>query len=284
MKKVCLNYLIVLVIFPLLILCKREPVFHVIPAPFVYTIIEHNDSIYYSTPSGEIFRFHPDNPGSIVLVARKKGYPIRGLAFKKDGTLYASSYETGIQRLSNDTLVSEPKMGQRAWAMKLDAFDNIWLAGRGGVFKQKGDTLIKFSDLREALDVDFYQGGLAVAHRSGITLYNTSTGQIEKKFSTTAIFWTIDIFDSLLTGGGVETCALIENQHEQYVPLERDYNIPWSIVRDVNGNLILGTQNGLYRISYGKKKAECIGFRGKCIKSLLIDRKGQLWVGRFFKP
>jgi hypothetical protein len=283
MKNVPLEFLTVLVIFPLLILCQKEPEFHVIPAPFVYTIIEHNDSIYYSTPSGEIFRFHPDNPDSIVLLARKKAYPIRGLAFKKDGTFYASSYETGIQRLSKDTLVADPKMGQRAWAMKLDAFDNIWLAGRSGVFRQIGDTLIKFTNLREAYDVDFYQGALAVAHSSGITLYDTSTGQIEKEFSKTAIFWTIDIFDSLLTGGGVETCALFKNQHEQYVSLGRDYNIPWSIVRDENGNLILGTQKGLYRIRCGKKKAECIGFKGKCIKSLLVDRKGRLWVGRYFK-
>ena len=283
MRNIRFYHLAMLVIFPLFILCRREPAFHVIPAPFVYTIVEHNDSIYYSTPSGEIFRFHPDIPDSVVLVARKKACPIRGLAFKKDGTLYASSYETGIHRLSNDTLVGELKMSRRAWAMKLDVFDNIWLAGRWGVFRQRGDTLIKFTGLREAYDIDFYQGDLAVAHRSGITLYDTSTGLIKRMFSKTAIFWTIDIFDSLLTGGGVQTCALIENQHEQYIPLERDYNIPWSIVRDGKGDLFLGTQKGLYLIPSGKTKARCIGFRGKCIKSLLIDRKGRLWVGRYFK-
>ncbi|HEX2957057.1 MAG TPA: hypothetical protein VHP36_00575 [Chitinispirillaceae bacterium] len=260
-----------------------EPAFHVIPAPFVYKIVEHNDSIYYSTPSGEIFRFHTDNPDSIVLLARKKGCPIRGLAFKKDGTLIISSYEYGIHRLSNDSLAAVPKMGRRAWAMKLDNFDNIWLAGRWGVFRQKNDTLIKFTDLREAYDVDFYQGYLAVAHRSGITLYDTSIGQIEKTFSSTEIFWTIDIFDSLLTVGGVQTCALIQNQNEKYVPLGEKYNIPWSIVKDSNGNLFLGTEKGLYRIRSGKLKAECISFKGKCIKSLLIDSKGRLWVGRYFK-
>ncbi|HEX2959625.1 MAG TPA: hypothetical protein VHO70_22505 [Chitinispirillaceae bacterium] len=285
MLKIKLYRITTLVMLPLFILCQREPIpaFHVIPAPFVYTIVEHNESIYYSTPSGEIFRFHPDNPDSIVLLARKKGCPIRGLAFKKDGTLYVSSYEYGIHRLSHDSLIAVPKMGRRAWAMKLDGFDNIWLAGRWGVFRQKNDTLIKFTDLREAYDVDFYQGYLAVAHRSGITLYDTSTGQTEKKFSITEIFWTIDIFDSLLTAGGVQTCALIHNQNEQYVPLGGDHNIPWSIVRDGNGNLILGTEKGLYRIRSGKMKAECISFKGKCIKSLLIDSKGRLWVGRYFK-
>jgi hypothetical protein len=46
-------------------------------------------------------------------------------------------------------------MAREAWAMELDNFDNIWLAGRWGVFRQKNDTLIKFSDLREAYDVVF---------------------------------------------------------------------------------------------------------------------------------
>lgn len=167
--------------------------------------------------------------------------------------------------------------------MKLDDFDNIWLAGRWGVFRQKGDTLIRFTDLREAHDIDFYQDYLAVAHNSGITLYDTSTGRIKKNLSKNAIFWTIDIFDSLLTGGGVQTCALFNNQHEQYVSLGRKHNIPWSIVRDENNNILLGTEKGVYRIGTGRKNAECIGFKGKCIKSLLIDRNGRLWVGRFFK-
>ncbi len=271
------------VLFSLLIFCQREPHFHVIPAPFVYAIVEHNDSIYYSTPSGEILRFHPDNPDSIVHIALIKGYPIRSFAFKKDGTLYASSYETGIHRLTNDTLVAEPKMMREAWSMKLDDFDNIWLAGRWGVFRQKDDTLIKFANFREAYDIDFYQGQLAVAHNSGITLYDTSSGQIKIKFSKNTIFWTIDIFDSLLTGGGVQTCVLFKNHHEQYIQLERNHNIPWSIVRDENDNILLGTEKGLYRIRTGRKNAECIGFKGKCIKSLIIDRKGRLWVGRYYK-
>ncbi len=274
--------LIQLVILPLFALCQKEPAFHVIPAPFVYAIVEHNDSIYYSTPDGEIFCFHPDNPNSSVLVAHLKGYPIRGFAFKKDGALYASSYQTGIHRLSADTMIQEPKMGREAWAMKLDYFDNIWLAGRWGVFRQKHDTLLKFSDLHEAYDIDFFQGCLAVAHRSGITLYDTSSGRTKQHFSYNAIFWTIDIFDSLLAGGGVRTCALINNHNKQIIPLRKN-NIPWSFAKDCNDNLFMGTEKGLYRIGNGDKKARCIGFKDKCIKSLLVDSKGRLWVGRFFK-
>jgi len=270
------------VIFPLFTLCQKEPAFNVIPAQFVYAIVEHKDSIYYSTPDGEIFCFHPDNPDSSVLVAHIKNFPIRGFVFKKDGTLYASSYQTGIHRLSNGTLVREPKMAREAWAMELDNFDNIWLAGRWGVFRQKSDTLIKFTDLREAHDIGFYQGYLSVAHRTGITLYDTSNGKIKQKFSKAVTFWTIDIFDSLLAGGGVQTCALIQNKNEQYIPLGGKHNIPWSFAKDINNNLFMGTEKGLYLIPCGKKKARCIGFKGKCIKSLLVDSKGRLWVGRFF--
>lgn len=276
--------LVLLIISPLFILCQRKPAFHVIPAPFVYAIVEHNDSIYYSTPDGEIYRFHPDNPDSSVLLTSIKGYPIRSFVFKKDGTLYASSYKTGIHRLSVDTLVKEPKMTREAWAIELDNFDNIWLAGRWGVFRQKDDTLIRFSDLREAHDIGFYQGYLTVAHRSGITLYDTSSGKINQKFSKTVTFWTIDIFDSLLAGGGVQTCALIQNKNEQYIPLGRKHNIPWSFAKDNSNNLFMGTEKGLYMVPCGEEKARCIGFKGKCIKSLLIDSKGRLWVGRFFNP
>ena len=236
--------LVLLIISPLFILCQRKPAFHVIPAPFVYAIVEHNDSIYYSTPDGEIYRFHPDNPDSSVLLTSIKGYPIRSFVFKKDGTLYASSYKTGIHRLSVDTLVKEPKMTREAWAIELDNFDNIWLAGRWGVFRQKDDTLIRFSDLREAHDIGFYQGYLVVAHRSGITLYDTSSGKINQKFSKTVTFWTIDIFDSLLAGGGVQTCALIQNKNEQYIPLGRKHNIPWSFAKDNSNNLLWAQKRG----------------------------------------
>lgn len=282
MKKVRLNSLSLLVIFPLLVLCERDPEYNVIPASFVYSIVEHNDSIYYSTRFGEIFRFNPETSDIITPVSQPIGFPIRGLVFKKDGTLYISSYETGIHRLVSDSLVAEPKMKQMGWTMKLDTFDNIWMAGRNGVFRQKNDTLIKYSTLPEALDIDFYQGYLAVAHRSGVSLYDTTSGLIEKQFSSASVFWTLTIVDSFLYAGGVETCALIDNQHEKYIPIKGKYNIPWSIVKMRNGDLILGTQKGLYRVRSGKTTAKCIGFKGKCIKSLFIDSKGRLWVGRYF--
>lgn len=264
---------------------EKTPQFHLIPAPYVYTITEHNDSIYFSTQTGNVFRFDPDNPDSIVRVAKKTNYPIRGLAFKKDGTLYASSYQSGIHRLVVDSFVADPKMWRTGWAMKLDAYENVWLAGLQGVFRQKGDTLVKFADLHEAYDVDFYHGKLAVAHRRGITLYDTSTAQPIKTFERNTVCWTIDIFDdSLVTGGYIGACGLIDNRGERYVTLRHDGDVPWSIVRNADGDLVLGTQKGLFRIKRGGTKMECIGFRGKCIKSLFVDHHGRLWVGRYFGP
>ncbi len=274
---------LLLLFITLLYSCKTSVPFHIIPAQYVYTIVEHNDSLYYSTPSGEIFRFSPDTPDSITRLGKKHFHPIRGLAFKNNGDFYAASYRTGVHRVLPDTLVAMPKMGRLAWSMKLDGFDNIWLAAIQGVFRQVNDTLMKFTDLREAYDVDFYHGKLAAGHGKGITLYDTATGCADTTYCKGTICWTIDVFDSLLVVGGVEVCALINNRHAEIIPIGPQHNIPWAAVRDSKGNIYLGTQKGLFRIKPNARQAECIGFKGKCIKSLLIDRKGRLWVGRYFK-
>ena len=256
---------------------------HLLPAPFVYTIIEHNDSLYFSTQSGEIFRLPPDRPDAITRLGLKHFHPIRGLAFTSDNRLFAASYETGVQRVLPDTLIALPHIWRTAWSMKIDGFDRIWLAGRQGVFRQSGDSLVKLTDLHEAYDVDFYQGKLVAAHRDGITLFDSVTGTADTTFCKGTVCWTIDVFDSLCIAGGMETCAFITNRSTTIIPIPPKHNIPWSATRDSDGTIYLGTQKGLYRIQPGAHNAECIGFKGKCIKSLLIDSKGRLWVGRYFR-
>ena len=263
--------------------CSRTPKVHVIPASYVYTIIERNDSLYYATQSGEIFRMSPDSPAvSPTRLGLKHFRPIRGLGFTKDGTFYAASYETGVHRVFADTLRPLPKMGRTAWAMKIDDFDRIWLAGRQGVYKQQGDTLVKTTDLHEAYDIDFYKGALVAAHRRGVTLYDSATGIADTTFCKGFICWTIDVFDTLLIAGGVEVCTIINGKNAINIRIGPKNNIPWSITRDTTGSIFLGTQKGLFRVSPAEGKAQCIDFAGKCIKSVFVDRSGRLWVGRYF--
>ncbi|MBN1307421.1 MAG: hypothetical protein JXA18_05865 [Chitinispirillaceae bacterium] len=254
-----------------------------LPVRFVYTIIAHNDSLYCSTQSGAIFSISPERPNVITRYGLNHFHPIRGLAFKKNGDLFAASYQTGIHRVLADTLIALPKMWRMAWSMTIDCYDNIWLAGRQGVFRQQSDTLARFSDLHEAYDVDFYFDKCAVAHRNGITLYDTADGTVLTTFCKGTVCWSIDIDGPLLIGTGCEVCILVSPRDTTIIPIGPEKNIPWTAVRDRKGTIYLGTQKGLLRIKPGARKAECIGFEGKCIKSLLIDRKERLWVGRYFK-
>lgn len=264
--------------------CGTDVPVHVLPAAFIYTIIEKGDSLYFSTQSGEIFRLHPDRPGAVTRLGLKRFHPVRGLAFSGDNSLLAASYETGVHRVLPDTLIAVLQMRRTAWSMKIDGFGRIWLAGRQGVFRQRGDSLARITDLHEAFDVDFYLGRLIAAHREGVTLFDSASGAADTTFCKGIICWTVDVFDSLCIAGGVGTCALITNRSATLIPLSPKTNIPWSAARDTGGAIYLGSQKGLYRIKPGAQKANCIGFKGKCIKSLLIDSKGRLWVGRYFRP
>lgn len=268
----------------LFVVCKPLPPFNPVPAPFVYTIVEYHDSLYFSTQPGGIYRMAPDRHAlPIRLGGLKQRHPIRGLAFKHDGSLFASSYETGVQRVLADTCIPLPTMWRTAWSMKLDGADNIWLASRQGVFRQHGDTLVRFTDLHEAHDIDFYYGTCAIAHSRGITLYDTASETPLTTFCKGRVCWSIDVYDSLLIGTGKEACILVTPHDTTVIGIGPRHNIPWSAVRSPDGTIYLGTQKGLLRIRPGQQKAECVAFKGKCIKSLFIDKKGELWVGRYFK-
>lgn len=278
---------IFIVLILVYISCKRtSPPFlkiEEIPGDYVYSIAEHNDSIYFSTQRGEIYRFQNGNRQSLYKIGKKRSQPLRTILFKNDDRLFASSYETGVQVVKEDTLLPVPHLWCAAWAMKLDAHDDLWFAGRQGVFREYNDTLLRFTDLREAYDVDFYNGFLAVAHRQGVTLYDTSTGSSTATFCKGVICWSVDVFDSLMVVGGVEMCALIRGNHCTTIPIGPKYTIPWAAAEDASGTIYLATQKGLYAVVSGTAKAQCIAYRGKCIKSVFINHKNHLLIGTYFQ-
>lgn len=269
--------------------CKQTvttplPAIHEVPSEFVYSIIQHNDSLYCSTQQGAVFRFSPDHPESITTLGKPTVFPLRTLAFTNDNRLLACSYETHLQEVTADSLIPVKHLWRTAWTMCLDRSDNVWLAGRQGVFRESGDTLLRFSSLLEAYDVDFYKGNLAVAHRNGITLYDTSSGAEITTYCKGVICWTIDIFDSVMVAGGVELCAVINGTKCRTFKIPATHTIPWDFAQDKNGIIYLATQQGLYRLLPLANDVECIAFRGKCIKSVFIDTQQRLWVGRYFTP
>ena len=263
--------------------CSHEP-FYPVPGSFIYSIKQHNDSIYFSTLGNGIFRFSPDHPEAVKRVAGKRTLPIRSIAFAKNGTLYAASYQDAVHYGAGDTLLPLFHAWQRAWSIKIDDADGVlWLAGQLGIFKKPRDSLVKFGSLGGVHDIAFFGSEVAVAHARGISLFDKNSGMLTKEFCQGVNCWSITRYDSLLVGGGANLCAIIDRDKCRTITLGSAGNYLWASARDTAGTFYLATQKGLYRIKPGGTKAECAGFRGECIKSLLFDAKGRLWVGKFTK-
>jgi hypothetical protein len=257
--------------------------YRVVPHSWVYCIKQHNDSLYFSTSEEGIFRFHPDHPKAIARVGRFRSFPFRSLAFPPDGRLLAASYYSGVFCAGRDTMLSVKAASIPAWSMKLDEGGTFWLAGSRGVFKQSGDTVVLFKEVREAHDIAFFGSAVAVAHMRGISLFNRETGSLEADYCRGIICWTLARFDSVLVGGGSGVCAVIGAHGCRLIRVPPQGNMPWSVVKDSLGTLYLGTQKGLFRAGPHDSVAGCIGLAEKCVKSVLFDDRGRLWVGAFYR-
>lgn len=257
--------------------------YHLVPRSWVYSIKQHNDSIYFSTSEDGLFRFHPDHPETIIRVGRCRTLPFRSMVFRRDGSLLTSSYYAGVYHAVKDTLLPLRYAPYPAWSMKLDENGAFWLAAARGVLREHGDTVVRFKDVRDAHDVAFWGDTVAVAHMKGISLYDRETGRPVGDYCTGIVCWTLARFDSVLVAGGSNVCAIISARGCRLICVPPPGNMVWAIEKDSSGALILGTQKGLFRAGPRADTAECIGCAGQCVKSLLIDKKGRLWVGTFYR-
>jgi hypothetical protein len=276
------SYFIILFLINIFISCNTIKI-NEIPAQFVYTIKEHGDSIFYSTNDGGIFRFHIENIDSVVKIGYKKYHPIRSLLFSLEGILFASSYRSGLYQVINDSMISHASWYIPTWSIKNGPDGNIWLASKYGVYKQAGDTFQTITNIKEAFDLDFFNGDLVVAHFKGISFYDLETGKCKRTICKDTIFWMLTAIDSQLICGGVESCIIMSTNNRKSVTIGPRNNIPWACTIDTTQSILLGTEKGLFRIMKSDTKAHCIGYKNRCIKSVLVDSKGRLWVGKYFK-
>lgn len=252
-----------------------------IPRMLVYDILQHNDSIYFSTSNSGIFRFSPRCPESVLQVGGKCRFPIRKIAFSEGGELIGSSYRTGGYFVQNDSLKPLSFARHPAWSMKFDSQGAMWLAGLYGIFRQQKDSLILFSRLSGVHDLAFFGNSIAVAHMNGISLFNKENGKKLAEYCKGIVCWSITRYDSLLVGGGFNLCVIINRDKVIQIPFGPKDNQLWATARTRNGTLYLGTQKGLFSVQPGTGKADPAGYEGICIKALFIDQRGRLWVGRF---
>jgi len=257
--------------------------FHIVPHPWVYSIVPHGDSLYFSTLQDGVFRFHPDCPEAIVRVGGSRTLPFRALAFPPDGRLLASSYYAGVFFAGKDTLLPVKSAPYNAWSMKLDERGAFWLAGTRGVMRQLGDSVALFKNVLDAHDVAFVGRNVAVATLHGIALYDRESGALTAQYCVGTVCWPLATFGSELVGGGSEVCAVIGPRVCRIIRVPPQGNIPWSITKDQRGALILGTQKGLFRAGPADSVARCIGLPGRCVKSVVFDKAGRLWVGTFYR-
>ena len=260
--------------------CSHEQ-YSVIDMMHIYNIQQHNDSIYFSTVDSGIFRFSPEKPDTFHRVGKKYRHPVRSIAFSKNGPCYASSYFSDLY--SRDSLLPFVLFPQPAWSIKIDDSGKPWLAGLYGIYRSQADSLVLFNRLTGVHDIAFRNKELAVAHKDGISIFDRETGALVKEFCKGVICWTINQFDSLLIGGGRNICVIIDKDQCKSITFGPSRNMLWAVALASDGTLYLATQKGLYRALKNEKKARCIGFKGICVKSLLIDNHGRLWIGRFTK-
>jgi ligand-binding sensor domain-containing protein len=257
--------------------------YRLIPRTWVYSIKQHNDSIYFSTSEDGIFQFHPDHPETLCRVARSGRLPFRSLVFREDGRLYASSYYSGVYYAEKDTLLPVLWAQYPAWSMKQDEKGSLWLAGTRGVFFERNDSMILFKALLDAHDIAFLGGEVAVAHMQGVSVFDRKSGNCTREYCKGVVCWAVTCYDSVLVVGGLGLCAVLTKDRCRNIVLEPKGNMVWSIEKGTRDTLFLGTQKGLFRVSPGSDSAQRIGFNGRCVKSLLIDKSGRLWAGRFYK-
>jgi ligand-binding sensor domain-containing protein len=260
--------------------CSREQ-YSVIGQMHIYNIQQHNGSIYFSTVDSGIFRFSSACPDSLHRVGKKYRHPVRSIAFSQDGAWYASSYFSDMH--SRDSLLPFILFSQPAWSVKIDVHGNPWLAGLDGIYRHQAGGLSLFNSMSGVHDIAFHDKQLAVAHKDGISIFDQETGALMRVFCKGIICWTITQFDSLLIGGGLNVCVIIDKDNYKSITFGPSKNMLWATALTSDGTLYLATQKGLFRAKKNENKAHCVGFKGICIKSLLVDKNGRLWIGRFAK-
>ncbi|MFH1761982.1 MAG: hypothetical protein ABIA63_12860 [bacterium] len=280
-----IKYPIILKLFLLNLLllhtgCFRE--YKTIPFRQIYNITQLGDTIFFSTASRGIFKFSRKKPETIKPAACKRNIPFRSIAFTGNNTLIAGSYRTGLHYLKNEALLPLKNGRALAWSIILDSEGTIWMAGPGGVFYLKDDSLIRFIDLHSAHDIAIMESTAAVAHAGGIAIYNKTSARLLKEYCMGINFWCLKKYGNVIIGGGKNLLVIIdENKSFKEIRFGPENNMVWSIAKKKNGAIFFGTQKGLFKLTEGSSKAGCAGFRGQCIKSVFVDSSDQLWVGRF---
>jgi ligand-binding sensor domain-containing protein len=165
--------------------------------------------------------------------------------------------------------------------MKCEHDSVVWQVGSFGVYRYSSDSLHRFTNLHSAHDICFKDDTVVIADRHGLKFFDRQSSSPIKTLFPEVSFWFAEMFGDTLVAGG-RSLVLIDNTSEIRIDLSVENNTIWDIVRADDTTFYCATQNGLYRYRPYQKRMTCIGYKGKCVKSLYIDHRGSMWVGEYF--
>ncbi|MDO5980051.1 hybrid sensor histidine kinase/response regulator transcription factor [Flavivirga spongiicola] len=220
------------------------------------------------------FLNEPSNPMSI------RDDQITSIAESEDGKLWIGTKDNGISILDkNDTFThivadvgaSNTLSHNRIRSLVFDEDSNVWIATYNGLSHYNTSTG-NFTVYKNVTD-----DSNSISHNSIRSLFLDNSG----------LLWAGTYF------GGVNIINLTSNefihfQHSNTNKNSLSYNVVGPMVEDQNKDIWIGTEGGgLNFFDHSKQTVSRITFFNnkpiidKTIKSLLVDGKGNLWIGTF---
>jgi PAS domain S-box-containing protein len=205
-------------------------------------------------------------------------------------------------RSVENVIFDEVSQGEGGISIFLDYESNIWITTYRGLYK------IRFTPFKnisakdgllydEVTAIEFLSNNsVALGQEGNLAIYNKSTGNVknipidsgEEELNIFLRIWDL-LYDSMERLWVVEYArgvGILEGQRINWLELDLDYKIE-TIAENYNGDILLGTENGLYKLLanskvelYDATKGISIRkiFKGSNKKLYLATKRNGLWV------
>ena len=190
-------------------------------------------------------------------------------------SLYAAVYSCGLSEINLSTrnintykINSDTEKGNRLWIIKDDGEDNIWVGGISlHIFNksEKSFTLVEgcdYASISTLVDDGKYMW--AATRYAGILKINKKTHKIEQRYSSSpssgGIFLPGEYAKFIFIDSSRRLWANIDNKHLCSIDIDKGNKFEiydtrhglqnphvYSMIEDNNGDLWIGTDNGLYK-------------------------------------
>ncbi len=264
-----------------------------LPQNSINDILQTRDGYLWLATFGGLVRF--DGARFVVFDRSIEGIRsqrIKALCEDRKGTLWAGTEEGMLIRYRDGMFttytVEDTLHSEEVFRIEEDDAGNLWITGRGVVFKFDGERFVNYRPETVALHMGGYPGGRVSWRQDSAGLHCVIKGSVQT-YATPSLLQTaqiigvsIDRYGNLwVQTRGAGVAKLTNEQSELYTVREGlpSDDVEGLFLEDRKGNLWLADhKGGLYRIRDGKY--ELINtFPGDSLIALYEDREGSVWVG-----